>query len=514
MNQFKNVRRAGVPLVAISTSDAAACIKGCVATLNGKATDCPLLEWNIVEGLKGMNEAGREVFADPDQSDDPRIQQQMTFNPTEMLGTLSAKANVKVGKKLLLENAVIFLHMANRLLEAERVEGLGFITGIWLCRDAFKSNGITLVLLAPMITLPPELKQDIIVLDEPLPNDEELAKVCESIVADADMKPEVFTKDRDKVVSTLRGLSAFAAEQTVAMSLGKSGIDVPELMKLKRAYVSQLPGVEVREDKITFADIAGYDNVKSILTRKIKGKRPPRLCLWWEELEKAFAGSQTDTSGTTQDQIASMLVWLQDRLNEDRLSAIMLVGHAGTGKSAISMAVRNEAQCECLRMDFGGMKDSLVGSSEKRIRSVLKVVDAMAGGHILVIATCNSVTGLPSPLLSRFAMGQYMFDLPQKEEGEALWKLKRKKYGIPESEPNPTDDPLTGREINQCCFLADDLKMPLAKAIKYITPIHTSGAADIEALRNQAHKRFLSATNEGIYMKPTQQVATGRKLSV
>lgn len=517
MKQFLAAKRAGVPLVAISSPDAAATIAACLKVLNGAADKMPQLEWNIVDGLSGRNEPGRDIIHDdPDSEPEPwQIPKQLTLNPTEMLSALASRSRIKrpSTKKSGLSDAIVFLHMSNRIVEADRLEGLGPCQGIWNCRDNFKSIGATLVLMGPSITLPAELRQDVISIDEPLPEDQELGRILKSITDDAEIK--VSEDDKAKAVSTLRGLSAFASEQCVAMSLTKTGVDMPALIKLKRSYVSQLPGVEVREDKITFDDIAGYEVVKNLLRRKIAGKRPPRLVIWWDEFDRTIAGNKTDTSGTSQDQMACLLQWAQDRLNEDRLSAAILVGVPGSAKSAITAATHNEAQCECLRWDLGGVKDSLVGSSEKRIRQMLKVCDAMCGGHILILATANSLDGVPSPVISRFALGTYFFSTPTEEEGKAIWKLKRKKYGIPDDEPNPTDDPWTGREIQQCCFIADDLRIPLKEAANYITPYFSTNSKELESLKTQAHKRWLSASTPGFYMKPSEgQVATGRKIQV
>lgn len=495
MKQFKSARLAGVPLIGIETSDPEATMQSCIAALNGKGDSTPIVQWDAVRGCTPVNKLGAEVMKEDG------IDPQNTLNIVMFLGEFADIVRRR-GNKLVCDiesqrqGVVLFIHMGNRLISEWQVA-----QAVWNLRDIAKANGITVVLLGPSIKLPEELKHDVIVISDPLPGEDELKKVVLRVVDDYPVKTvkEQAEKEMPRIVDTLRGLSAFSAEQCLAMSLGKAGIDVQNLIRLKRGYISQLPGVEVREDTITFDDIAGYDNVKAILRRKIQGKRPPRLVIWWDEFDRTIAGNQSDTSGVTQDQVACLLSWAQDRLNENRLSAAILVGVPGAGKSAVASAARNEAQCECMRWDMGGMKDSLVGSSEKRIREVLKVTDAMSGGHILMIATCNSLAGVPAPIISRFALGTYYFDTPAKAEVSALWSLYRKKYDIASDQPNPSDAPLTGREIKQCCFLADDLQIPLAEALKYITPYYATNAKEIESLRQQAHMRWLSASYPGFF---------------
>lgn len=497
MKDFKKLRQAGVPLAAISTADPAATIAVCVKTLGKKDDQPPVACWDLLRGIVGVNQRGADMCAGI--SPDGAIQ---SGNPSECLSLLA-----KLDKKY--DDCVVFFSNADKFIENE-----GVLQGVWNLRDIFKAKHCTLVLLCPGITLPPALKQDIIVIDEPLPDADELERIAKSVVEDSGIGEDKLNGDLPAVVDTMRGLSAFAAEQVLALSLSKQGIDMSALRKLKRTYISQTPGIEVREDKTTFDDIAGYGTVKNLLRRKIEGKRPPRLVIWWDEFDRTIAGNATDTSGTSQDQMAVLLQFLQDRLNEDRLSAMILVGVPGSAKSMFASAAHNEANCECLRWDMGGMKDSLVGNSEKRIRNALKVTDAMSGGHILVIATANNLKGVPSPVINRFALGVYYFPLPTKEEGDAIWALKRKKYGLLNDDPNPTDAPLTGREINQCCFIADDLKLPLSEAIKYITPYYMTNQAEVESLNTQAHKRWLSASQIGFYHKPSEQPGPSRRMQV
>ena len=487
-NPIAAARRVAVPLIALETSDPAAAILATVAALNGRLASVPVGEWDCINGLR--NVAGNNAPGLPNA--DPNA-------PLDMV--LKALADARP------EKALVFIHNAHRFVNNDTV-----IQGLWNLRDAWKSVGATCILLCPGIKLPQELINDIVVIPEVLPSKEELSEVLARVGEDAQLKP-IEAKTREKILSTVLGIPAFAAEQSLAMScnLEERVIEMPSLRLNRRGYISQLPGVDVREDAITFADIAGYDVIKGYIRQKCNGKRPPGIIVWCDEIEKALAGASSDSSGVTQDQLGAILTWMQDKLNQDRLSAVLLVGFPGTGKSAISMATRNEAQCECIRLDMGGLKSKYVGDSEQSIRRVLKTVDAMSGGHILLLSTANSVAGLPSPFVSRHAMGTYMFDLPTKAEGEQLWKLKRAKYGITAKEANPPSIGWTGREIQQTCFTADDLGITLLEASKKIAPFVATGASEIEQLRKLASGRYLSASVEGLYQY-NPPVTTGRKI--
>src|SRR5215216_2166056 len=90
MKQFRNIRMAGVPLVAINTSDPAPLIKACMKELasirevQSLTKEEPVTCWDIVQGLVGVNETGKDMCSDI--SPDGPIQ---TGNPTECLSLLA-----------------------------------------------------------------------------------------------------------------------------------------------------------------------------------------------------------------------------------------------------------------------------------------------------------------------------------------------------------------------------------------------------------------------------------------
>ncbi len=489
--KFSVIVRNGVPIVARETSDPRVAIKGWIDEAD-KINSGARIEWDCIRGLCGLNEKGEAVVSSIQL--DPAL-------PLDMvLANLCTKSE---------QDMIVFVHNAHLFMESGNQRALT-IQSIWNLRDVFKARGSTCVLLSPLWKLPEELRHDIVMVSEPLPLADELEEVVKKTIkcASVEEKPA----NVKKAATGLLGCSAFAAEQFCAMSIRKSGIDLSEIARLRRSYIAQLPGVEIRDDDMSFSDVKGYKIVKELLQRKISGKRPPQIVVWWDEIEKAISASGSDLSGVTQDQIGVLLTWMQDRLNQNRLAAMLFVGFPGTGKSAIASATRNESKCECVRMDFGGMKDSLVGGSEARIRAALKGIDAIGGGQILVIATCNNAANLPSALTSRFALGTYFFDLPSAEEGAELWKIKKTKYGISPSEKVPESAGWTGREIQQCCFVSDDLGVSLIEASKYITPFVATGAVEIEALRNAASGRYLSASKQGLFRKE-KEVTEGRRFA-
>jgi len=306
-------------------------------------------------------------------------------------------------------------------------------------------------------------------------------------------------------VDALIGLAAFPAEQAVAMSLSKSGLDTPGLWERKRQVIEQTPGLSVWRGGETFDDIGGVVQVKNFLKAVIAGVAPPRVVVFIDEIEKAFAGAGTDLSGVKTEMTGTMLTWMQDR----KADGLIFLGPAGAAKSAVAKATGNTAGIPTIAFDLTAMESSLVGASGDRLRTALKIVDAVSQGRSLFIATCNSIVSLPPELRRRFTLGTFFFDLPSAEERKAIWTIYLRKYGV--SGDLPDDEGWTGAEIKECCRKAYRLKLSLVESARYIVPVSRSASDQILALRKQASGRFLSASKPGVYEYEERPSSTSGK---
>jgi hypothetical protein len=496
LKQFRAARRVSTPLVAVRTPDSAATIKSIAAALNGSAP--PLLQWDAVRGLAGLNESGQTALA--------TLGDEM-MDATDPVSSLIAAERLPT-------KSLLFLHNAQRALESAIV-----VQAVWNLRDAFKQNMRTLVLLCPDVQLPPELANDVLLLDEPLPIHAELEQIVKDAYAAAELaEPDGSTLGQ--ATDALAGLAAFPAEQVTMMNLTSDGLDLSGLWELKRQTIEQTPGLNVWRGGETFADIGGVENIKAFLSRVIAGAAPPRAIVFIDEIEKALAGAGGgaghDTSGVSQDQLGTLLSWMQD----NSAAGIICIGPPGTAKSQIAKATGNEAGVPTIALDLGAMKGSLVGESEQRLRTALKVVKAMAQDKVLFIATCNRIAVLPPELRRRFTFGTFFFDLPTAAERDLIWGLYTRKYDLPENAFGEQihDDGWTGAEIKQCCEIAYRLRCTLAEAAAYIVPVSRSAADQIEQLRGTASGRFISASQPGVYRleksTPAPLAASGRAIQL
>lgn len=492
--QFKAARRAAVPIIVIETLDQQDTIR--------KITLCEkencVIQWDIINGLSPLNQLGKTLVEKICDNDNPAI---ATGNPTEMLSKI---VNVP-------EKSIIFMHNAHRFIANETVS-----QGICNLRDIYKSSGATLVLLAPFITLPTELEQDVMIITDKLPTEIEIKNIISSICEDAGIKP--LGEKINKIADTLIGLSSFCAEQTLATCIkkidNKIEIDNKMLWERKCKAVEQTPGLSIWRGKESFEDIGGCDNIKFFLKSVINGKDNPRAIVFMDEIEKAFAGSSTDSSGVSQDQLGSILSFMQDK----EIDGAIFIGPPGAAKSAIAKAAGNTGNIPTISFDLGAMKNSLVGKSGEQTRKALQVIEAISKGRVLFIATCNNITTLPPELRRRFTMGTFFFDLPTSKERVKIWDIYLSRYKINVA-PNddiliPDDEDWTGAEIKQCCKLASKLNITLIEAASYIVPVAKSASEQIESLRRLASGKFINASEKGIYNNNTMPVfakTTGRK---
>lgn len=500
--QFLNARKFGVPLLGIETPDQAATIAMLTQAVNGKGA-VAVLSWDIIRGVTASNEAGREevqrIAGDPNAALE-------LLNPTSML----TKATE------LKDRTVLIMQNAHRFYDNESV-----VQGIWNLRDPFKASGRMLVLLGPSLKLPVELERDVIVLDEPLPTDEELATIIKTVHEMAALKAPSQTQS-DQLVRAARGLAPFPAEQAVALSLKKDGADVAQLWELKRKMVEQTKGLAMYNSGETFEDIGGIERVKQFGQWLFNGSEPPAAVIFVDEIEKAIAGvggsGGGDTSGTSQDQLGVLLSAMQD----NEWSGMIAVGPPGCAKSLYAKALGNTYKVPTIKLDLGGMKGSLVGQSEAQVRAAVKIIKAVAGKSAYWVGTCNSLNNLPPELRRRFTDGIWFFDLPDKGERDLIWAAMLKRYRLdflsPAELERPSDEQWTGADIRNVCSIAYRLRCSLKEAATFITPVAKSDPASIDRLRKLADGAFLSASQAGVYQRTNNSIpaeaAQGRRLTL
>lgn len=492
---IRAIRRAGVPLAAIETPDPAATMATCTEALNGKQTECPILQWDLIQGLRARNEAGEQYLLTAGPDGQP-LEPINTTNPAECLAALAKKPPVR---------GLVFFLSAHRLITPDPA-GAFVAQGVWNCRDAFKAQGVgsTLILLAPSLTLPPELSRDVVTIAEPLPDRRQLEQITISTCQDASLTAPT-GPELAGVLDTLTGLSAFEAEQTLALSISKAGIDRAGLWARKVRAIEQTPGLTVYKGKETLDDVGGNENAKRLMSDTLRGTLDCSCIVFIDELDKGMAAAGSDTSGTTQDQNKALLSYLQDF---DALAALFL-GPPGTGKTLLAKALAGQFQKPLIMLDLGALKSRYVGDSEANMRDALKKIHAMSEGRALWVGAANRDAGLPPELRRRFSYQLLFFDLPNRAEKDKAWNIhtnglrfRGQKVALRADQTDRAtlnDDGWTGAEIRNCCLKSYAMNISVAEAAKSIVPISKSAGEIVTALRKAATGRYISASYPGIY---------------
>lgn len=493
--QFRRARKCSAPLISARSVDPVSTLQSIVGSLNGKSENVPLLQWDVVRGISGINPCGKNALAALLDGQDAA---QVSARPTDCLGLLAAACP---------QDAIVCMH--NLHLFWNDVPTLQAILNL---RDRFKGLGSMLVgLNLTGAVLPAELTEHTLTLDEPLPTSAELAELTRGLFKDA-----AFADYTDETVSqtvdATQGLSLFAAEQSVSLNLemseqGCKGFDVSGVWERKRKMIESDGLLKVYAGPENFANYGGNEGFKSYVRAVFTGNDKPRMAVLWDEVEKAVA--QDSGNSTKTELIGILLSWFQDR----DIDGILSNGVPGAGKTNGVKCLGNEFGVPVVLMNVSAMQDKFVGNSQKRLLTALDRIDAMANGKVCVFGTCNRLEALSPEFRSRFRLGTFFFDLPNRAEQDAIWKIYLSQYFAGKTEFDlPPCEGWTGREIRECVYKAYRLNISLADSARYIVPVARANAEQIKTLRQQASGKFLSATESGLYrFEETASAPTGRK---
>lgn len=502
--KFKSYVRTATPLVLINTFDARATQRNIIETLeaakgaDGKTSllsQTGLSQWDVCRGFRGVNQLGIDQVKQ--FLIGSKVQTEALYVAENVYKVLAAAAPNA------LDNHFTFIFNAHKFWgTATEVQGL------WNLRDVLKEKGSMLILLAsPGATLPEEIAQDVMFLDEPLPNDKQVEQIVTKAYANAKKVAE-FNKKKipdtlpadvmKKSVAALSGLPQFPIEQASSQNLDSltGTMDITELWSQKRQTISQRAGLSMYDGNASLSNLDDLDNAVDFLKRYNEGPESPNIVLRFDEMEKAFAGSGTDLSGDATKLTGSILTWFQDK----RINGIIFLGVPGCGKSELLYAWAKSAGKPVVNVDLPGMQGSLLGQSMANLQAAEKTIDAMGGGRVLAIATVNDVSTLPAPLLRRFNLGTFFFDIPRTEEARIkILNIHRKKYGINPKDKVPDMNLWTGSDIEGCCKRAYMLQETLEESAKNVVKVMIARRAEMDALRKNADAKYISASTPGTY---------------
>lgn len=497
IDQFKNLRRKSVPIALFQTTDQAAVQQAIITQgMNGGFEKVPALRWDCVTGIQPLNDRGKKALAALKLPVPP----EMVLDPAAVF---TAMQNLPEDGLLFVANAQRFIDQSCRGPEA-----IACMQALWNLRDTFKLNGRTVLLLsAGAVQLPSELANDIVVIDDPRPNPEQLKAIVLSQYVNAEL-PTPSDEVAMAAVDACRGLPAFTTEQLVAMNLRKSGLDQESLWAKKIETVNRTRGLTFCRPNPKDAAIGGAKNARLWLGRLQNSPIRPRVIVLLDEIEKQFAGSTGggDRAASTLGQMGQVLSWM-DGPTGKRTPGAMLFGPAGSGKTLLGRWLSALLNVPLLIWNIGESSGMYQGDDAKFTREAIDVIDAVGDGQALVIATCNGTASIPPEMQRRFNLLQMFVDLPNDEERLEIWEVAFDRYDLDRTQVKPDDHDWTGAEINACDYKAWAFGMPLVEAAKTISPVARAMGARLTALRQEAASAgYISSAYEGAYQMPVGTV--------
>ena len=396
-----------VPLMGVATADPSEAAKEIVVIAESiskqikadKAVQYAVLEWDCSLGLRGANERGKQVATSlvtgpppaggdgaslaPIGHDEPE-ENPFVLDPVGMLQALLGAPKY----------TIVMMHQAHRFLAepmntANPEQSRAAMQAIINLRDRFTTFR-SLILLGQEMRLPIELQSDVQTFDDPLPGRDELRVVVKErhTFQGADGKEETIPltkKHIESAVDWITGLSAFGARQAVTLSIpsNKEPCDLSALRHRRHSMIEQVPGLHVYPPEHTFEDVAGYPWAKQQFVRIFNGRRPIKLVVHIDELEKQFEGLGTESSGTTGDQLGVIL----NNMERYKHRGLIAYGPPGTGKTFLAETCGPTFDIDTIQLDLGAAKGMHVSESEAYIRRCLQTINAMGCGEVYWIAT-------------------------------------------------------------------------------------------------------------------------------
>ena len=417
----------------------------------------------------------------------------------------------------------------------------------------------TIIILSPTLgEIPPELEEDIVVLELSLPDYDEIAEMVSRTYGHL-IPSSWHASTRSILYKSLQGLSMDNIRRVVrkAISLNNGFLNetcISYIQDEKQQIIKKQKILDYYPHREMIENIGGLSEIKK----------------WFIEREQVFRLSR--------DKI--------DTLGLDIPKGLLLIGVPGSGKSLCCKALAGIWNLPLLRLDVGRLFGSTVGESEKNIRRCIQLAEAVApcilwideidkafggvGGYqgdsgtqlrvfgtfitwlqekeqpVFVISTANEPRNLPPELWRKGRYDEVFFvDLPSVEEREEIYRihLERRVQNLARlniKELSQNSQGFTGAEIEQAVKDAvvttfnnlhenngerniedviegllslDVTQEALLKAIRNITPLSVLKKEEIEELRAWSHQRARPAS-KSLFLQRAESLSDSEKRGI
>lgn len=298
----------------------------------------------------------------------------------------------------------------------------------------------TVIIVSSVIKVPQEIEKYVSYLEIDFPDEEEINKLIdEHIEVNFYDKSKFSNEDREKLMPSLKGMTAFEIDRMLDMAMSSNGSlsaeDTEMILRQKKQMVRKSGLLELIDTPESLDDIGGLDYLKKYLGQK-----------------------------------ANVIQHLSDAIKFGVAipKGIFIVGMPGCGKSLCAKASASLFNVPLLKLDMGSMMGKYVGESEKNLRKAIRIAEAAApcvlwideiekafsgvGGEnsevltrmfgyflswlqdkkssVYVMATANNADRLPPELKRKGRFDEiFCVNLPNADERKAIFEVHLKGKG-------------------------------------------------------------------------------------
>ncbi len=298
----------------------------------------------------------------------------------------------------------------------------------------------SILITAPSAKIPVELKDEAVIVEYPLPKNDQLGTVLQRLTQTPGVRVNLTKLGREKLIQAALGLTSAQAQRVFAKAIVSNGVlddrDINLVTEEKKQIIRESQALEFYAVHETPGDVGGLGVLKE----------------WLRLRERAFSQEARNYGLPAPKGIA-------------------LIGIPGTGKSLTAKMIGGLWQLPLLRLDVGSLFGSLVGESEERTQKALQLAETVAPcilwideiekafsfggsdggvskrvfGTILtwmqektapcfVVATANDISSLPPELLRKGRFDEIFFlDLPTAAERQEIFTVHlRRRNRLPQ----------------------------------------------------------------------------------
>lgn len=294
----------------------------------------------------------------------------------------------------------------------------------------------TLILTSHTLAIPPELSEEVTVIDSMLPDSRAIAQLLIDSVAPDKLNLSALAKEQ--LIKACQGLSRSRIQRVLASVLASeqevNSSAIGAVLTEKKQAIRQTGLLEFFAAETSLQQVGGLENLKQ----------------WVRIRQNAFTEEAR-------------------RYGIPNPKGVLLVGIQGTGKSLSAKTIAHEWQLPLLRLDTGRLFGGLVGESESRVRQMIQITEAIAPcvlwideidkafgniasgvdgdsgtsrrlfgtivtwmqektSPVFIVATANDVRILPAELLRKGRFDEIFFlSLPTEKERKAIFKVHLQK---------------------------------------------------------------------------------------